>query len=60
MRAKLTGTDDYLAQWRKSEPELCGDDLEAEASKAAEAFEAEFDRERLKSLVGNQGFASGS
>jgi len=29
MRAKLTGTDAYLEQWRKSEPRPCADDLDA-------------------------------
>ena len=32
MRAKLTGTDAYLEQWRRADPVPCGDDLEAEAS----------------------------
>ena len=38
MRAKLTGTDAYLEQWRRAEPVPCGDDLEAEAAAAAEAW----------------------
>ena len=28
MREGLAGTDDYLSEWRRGEPEQCGDDLE--------------------------------
>jgi hypothetical protein len=41
MHAGLTGTDGYLEQWRRSAPEPCGEDLEAEAQAAAERLEAE-------------------
>ena len=58
MRAQLTGTDAYLEQWRRGEPTPCGDDLEAEASAAAEALEAEFTPERLRQLVANAGNAT--
>ena len=55
MRAKLTGTDAYLEQWRRADPVPCGDDLEAEATAAAEALEAEYTAERLRELVANGG-----
>jgi len=51
MRAKLTGTDAYLEQWRRSDPEPCGDDLEAEALAAAEALEAAWPQERLREIA---------
>ncbi len=62
MRAKLTGTDAYLEQWRRSEPTACGqllggDDLEAEAARAAAALEADFTPERLRDFVANGGYA---
>jgi hypothetical protein len=57
MRARLTGTDAYLEEWRRSEPEPCGADLEAEADRAATALEAEFTAERLRAYVANGGFA---
>jgi hypothetical protein len=57
MRAKLTGTDAYLEQWRRAEPVPCGDDLEAEAEAAAAALEAEYPPERLRDLVANGGNA---
>jgi hypothetical protein len=57
MRAKLTGTDAYLEQWRRADPVPCGDDLAAEAEAAAEALEAEYPPERLRELVANGGNA---
>ena len=57
MRAGLTGTDAYLEQWRRAEPAPCGEDLEAEATAAAAALEAEFTAERLRELVANGGRA---
>ena len=36
MKSGTAATDEYLAEWRRGEPSPCGDDLENEASKAAE------------------------
>jgi hypothetical protein len=55
MRAKLRDTDSYLAQWRRADPVACGDDLEAEATRAAAKLEADYDDARLTQLVGNGG-----
>ena len=55
MRAKLTGTDAYLEQWRKSEPTACGDDLERAAEQAAAALEAAFTPDQLRDYVRNGG-----
>ena len=57
MRAGLTGTDAYLTEWRRGEPEACGDDLEAEAQAAADALETEYTPERLRALVAGGGQA---
>src|SRR3954451_19788599 len=57
MRAKMTGTDAYLEQWRRAEPVPWGDDLEAEAEAAADALETEFTAELLRELVANGGTA---
>jgi hypothetical protein len=57
MRAKLTGTDAYLEQWRKSDPTPCGDDIEAEADRAAAAIKAEFTPDQLRAYVANGGYA---
>jgi Virulence factor len=51
MRTGAGGTDDYLAEWRKADPVPVGDDLEAEAEKAAERLDRDFTRERLVDLV---------
>jgi hypothetical protein len=51
MRSGAGGTDDYLAEWRKADPVPVGDDLEAEAERAAMELDAKYDRERLVALA---------
>ncbi|MET3660253.1 virulence factor [Aquamicrobium ahrensii] len=51
MRSGAAESDDYLAEWRKSEPLAVGEDLEAEAEKAAAELEAQYGRERLVALA---------
>ncbi len=51
MRGKLRDTDSYLEQWRRGAPVDCGDDLEAEAARAAAEIETAYDEARLKALV---------
>lgn len=51
MRSGAAGTDDYLAQWRKADPVAVGDDLEAEAERAATAIEADYGPDRLVALA---------
>lgn len=48
----------YLAEWRKSAPVPCGDDLEAEADAAVAAILASHDEARLAALVANAGRAA--
>ena len=55
MRGEATATDDYLADWRRTEPVAVGDDLAAEADTAQAQIEAQYDDERLKRLIGNGG-----
>jgi hypothetical protein len=55
MRAGLRESDAYLAQWRRSEPEPCGDDMAAEADAALAALVQSYDDERLDALVRNDG-----
>ena len=55
MRTGAAETDDYLAEWRRADPIEVGDDLEAEAEKAASALEAEYDKERLVALIKSGG-----
>ena len=51
MRSKSHATDSYLEAWRRSDPEPCGDDLEAEADAASARMEATYDETRLERLV---------
>jgi hypothetical protein len=60
MRAKLTGTDAYLEQWRRAAPVACGDDLEAEAQRAHDDLDAAYPQERVRGLVNNYGSEAGS
>ncbi len=58
--AMLSGardSDAYLAEWRRGEPEPCGDDLKAEADAAVAAIEAAYGAERLKALADRGGRA---
>jgi hypothetical protein len=55
MRSGASGTDDYLADWRRTEPMTCGDDLAGEADRAAAELDGKFDKERLKALIANGG-----
>lgn len=55
MRSGASGTDDYLAAWRRGAPVVCGDALEAEADKAAARVDAEYDGARLAKLVAQEG-----
>ena len=57
MRSGAADTDDYLAEWRRADPVEVGDDLLAEATSAAAKIEAEYDNDRIKSLIGNGGRA---
>lgn len=55
MHAHASDADAYLAEWRRSDPVPCGDDLEAEAEAAAQRFEAEYDTHRLALLAKHNG-----
>ena len=55
MRSGARDTDAYLAEWRRGEPDPCGDDLEAEASAAAARLETEYGDDRLAALIASGG-----
>ena len=59
MRSGASGTDDYLAEWRRGEPIAVGDDLDAEADRAAAEIETQFDKARLAALVNSGGLNAG-
>ena len=58
MKDGANSTDDYLAEWRRSEPVSCGDDLDVEATKFAAHIEAKYPAERVRKLVESGGFDS--
>ena len=55
MVAGLIGSDDYLAQWRRT-TRACGDDLAEEAAAEMERIHNEYSRERINTFVLNGGF----
>ena len=56
MRGGAADTDAYLAEWRRGDPEPCGDDLEAEADKALAELEEQYGKDRLRQLVSQDGW----
>ncbi len=57
MKIGASDTDAYLAEWRKADPyPMEGEPSDVLAAEVAR-LEAEFDRERLKALIDNEGWA---
>ena len=55
MRAGKGSSDAYLADWQRSAPRPCGEDLEAEAAAEAARLEAKFTDEELERLIRSKG-----
>jgi len=56
MKSGAASTDDYLAEWRRGEPNLIeGDDLEAIAEAEANRLDAHYTQDILKALIENNG-----
>jgi hypothetical protein len=55
MRAGKGSADAYLADWQRSAPRPCGDDLHAEAAAEASRLEAKFTDEDLERLIRAKG-----
>ncbi len=51
MRDGADSTDDYLAEWRKSTPVPCADDLDTAAAELAAQLEADYPQTRVAKLV---------
>jgi len=60
MRAGKAGSSEYLADWRRSEPRPCGDDLQAEAAAEAARIEARYSNADLLRLIRAKGLEEGS
>lgn len=57
MRAGKGSSDAYLADWQRSAPRPCGEDLQAEAAAEAAKLEAQFSDEDLERLIRAKGLA---
>jgi hypothetical protein len=55
MRAGKGSSDAYLADWQRSAPRICGEDLQAEAAAEAARLEAQFSAEDLERLIRAKG-----
>ena len=56
MRCGADQSDDYLAGFRTSVPVEVSDDIEAEADRALELILRDYDSERLRELIKNNGY----
>lgn len=57
MKVGAEDTDAYLAEWRKAAPFSVEGDPEEIAQAQADRLDAEFDKERIKELIKNDGWA---
>ncbi len=55
MRAGKGSSDAYLADWKRSDPAACSDDLQAEAAAAAARLEARYSDADLERLIRAKG-----
>jgi hypothetical protein len=55
MRAGKGSSNAYLADWKRSEPKPCGEDLAAEAATEAARLEAAFSDADLEALIRAKG-----
>jgi hypothetical protein len=51
MRAGKASSTDYLADWKRSEPRACGEDIQAEANTEAARIEARYSDDDLLRLI---------
>lgn len=56
MKSGAEGSDDYLSDWRRSEPEEISDNLELEVNKLKKEIEEKYSNSKLKKLISNGGF----
>ena len=55
MRAGKGSSDAYLADWKRSDPRPCGEDLQAEVAAEAAKIEARYTDEDLERLIRAKG-----
>ena len=56
MKSGAEGSDDYLSDWRRSDPEEISDNLELEVNKLKKEIEEKYSNSKLKGLISNGGF----
>ena len=56
MKTDAAGDDAYLAEWRKSYPIEVEGDAEEVAKSEADRINAEYDKDKIKSLIANDGW----
>jgi len=57
MKVNAKDADAYLAEWRKAEPYTVDGDAAEIVASEAERLETEYDQDRLKTLIQNDGWA---
>ncbi|MEM9551033.1 MAG: virulence factor [Pseudomonadota bacterium] len=57
MKVGAQDTDTYLAEWRKAEPYVVEGEPTEVAETEAKRLETEYDAERIKALIANDGWA---
>ncbi|MBV0911928.1 virulence factor [Anianabacter salinae] len=57
MKTGASGTDAYLAEWRKADPYTVEGDPDAVAQAEAERIDRDYDQDRIKALIANDGWA---
>jgi hypothetical protein len=57
MKTGAAGTDEYLAEWRKADPYTVDGEPDAVAEAEARRLETEYDQDRIKALIANDGWA---
>ena len=58
MRAGKGSSDAYLADWKRSAPVPCDEDINAVVSAEAAKLEAQFSDEELERMIRNKGLAA--
>jgi hypothetical protein len=59
MRAGKGSSDAYLADWKRSDPQPCDDDIQKVANETAAQLEARYSDEALERLIKAKGLAGG-
>lgn len=57
MKTGMAGTDAYLSEWRKAAPYNVDGDAAEVANREAARIDSEYDHDRLKTLIENDGWA---